>query len=241
MIPQKPPSAAFDDFSALMDTLLGENGCPWDREQTHESLRRHLLEEAYETVEAINQNDMPSLCEELGDVFLQVMFHAKLAEKSGEFTIDDVITAVTNKLVSRHTHIFGTEVAENAEDVIKVWERNKEKERSGKGENTLNSVPKALPSLMRAEKVLKRAGETLPNARAVADDITIRLQNMFNHDNNVMLSDNVGWVLFLMVKLALILKVNPEFALTNVTEAFINTNSPENPAVGGYILKEDTE
>jgi len=147
----------FDDFLNLMDTLLGEDGCPWDREQTHESLRQYLLEECYETIEAINTGDMAALREELGDVLLQVVFHAKLAEKANAFTIDDVIADVSHKLTSRHTHVFGEDTAASAEEVIKVWEANKQKEQMQSTYETMMAVPKALPALMRASKVLKYA------------------------------------------------------------------------------------
>ena len=119
----------FNEFLQLMDTLLGENGCPWDKEQTHESMRQYLLEESHEVIEAIDRKDMASLKEELGDLLLQVVFHSKLAEKAGEFTIDDVIAAVSDKLVRRHTHVFGDDTAASAEEVAKIWERNKAKER----------------------------------------------------------------------------------------------------------------
>ena len=116
----------------IMDKLLGEGGCPWDREQTHKSLRKYMLEECGEAVEAIDSGDMQALKEELGDVLLQVVFHAKLAEKAGIFTIDDVIEGISNKLVSRHTHVFGDDTAATAEDVVKIWEANKMKERADK-------------------------------------------------------------------------------------------------------------
>jgi len=120
----------FDNFLAVMDRLLGEDGCPWDKEQTHESLRQYLLEECHETIEAINSGDMTSLKDELGDVLLQVVFHAKLAEIAGSFTMDDVITGITDKMIRRHTHIFGDDTAQTPEEVMQLWEANKQKERN---------------------------------------------------------------------------------------------------------------
>ena len=149
----------FENFLNLMDTLLGENGCPWDKEQTHESLRPYLLEECYETLEAIDSGDMAALREELGDMLLQVVFHAKLAEKAGGFTIDDVIAGVCHKLTSRHSHIFGEDTATSAEDVLKVWEANKKKERRLTPYEAMAAVPRAMPALMRASKVVKIASE----------------------------------------------------------------------------------
>ena len=108
-----------------MDYLLGNNGCPWDKAQTHESLRPNMLEEAAEAAEAIDSRDMEALAEELGDVLLQVLFHAKIAEKNGSFTIEDVLQKLSDKLISRHTHVFGSDTALTAEDALMVWEKNK--------------------------------------------------------------------------------------------------------------------
>jgi len=113
----------------IMDTLLGENGCPWDREQTHQSLRANMLEECNEAIEAIDKSDMEALKEELGDVLLQVIFHAKIAEKAGHFSLQDVITVLAEKLTSRHTHIFGEDKATTAEDALRIWNENKIKAR----------------------------------------------------------------------------------------------------------------
>lgn len=121
------------DLLQVMDTLLGENGCPWDREQTHESLKPYMLEECNEAIEAIDSGDMDALCEELGDVLLQVVFHAKLAERAGGFTLDDVVKGITKKLVSRHSHVFGNDKAANIAEVKAIWEANKKKEREKKG------------------------------------------------------------------------------------------------------------
>jgi len=119
-----------DKLLSTMDTLLGQNGCPWDKEQTHESLCKYMLEECNEAIDAVNQLDMTALKEELGDVLLQVVFHAKIAEKAGHFTMDDVINTLTDKLISRHSHIFGSDTAQTAEDVMRIWNANKEKERA---------------------------------------------------------------------------------------------------------------
>ena len=109
----------------IMDTLLGENGCPWDREQTHESLAQNMLEEAGEAVQAIKGGDMANLKEELGDVLLQVVFHGKIAEKNGDFNMDDILEALCRKLVMRHTHVFGDDKAHTAEDALRIWRANK--------------------------------------------------------------------------------------------------------------------
>ncbi|MCL2603817.1 MAG: nucleotide pyrophosphohydrolase [Defluviitaleaceae bacterium] len=114
-----------DELNGILDTLLGENGCPWDRAQTHESLIPNLLEESNEAIEAIGKEDMAALCEELGDVLLQVVFHAKLAERAGIFNMDDVIRGLRGKLIRRHTHVFGDEKASTPEEALRIWEANK--------------------------------------------------------------------------------------------------------------------
>jgi len=217
----------FNNFLELMDKLLGENGCPWDKEQTHETLRPYLLEECYESIEAINGKDMASLKEELGDVLLQVVFHAKLAEKSGDFTIDDVIEAVTQKLISRHTHIFGTDVAKSPAEVLQVWEANKEKEQPRSTKQAMEAVPKALPALVRASKVLKRSGKKAPGIEALYKDIHANLKGLAASKAKAF--ETYGKILLQMVDLSAILGVNAEFSLTNAVEGFINTNSAETP------------
>jgi MazG family protein len=114
-----------NELNGILETLLGGEGCPWDRAQTHESLRPNLLEECNEVIEAINKKDMAALCEELGDVLLQVVFHAKLAEGSGGFNINDVIAGLCEKLIRRHPHVFGGKKAVDAEDALRIWEENK--------------------------------------------------------------------------------------------------------------------
>jgi tetrapyrrole methylase family protein/MazG family protein len=115
-----------DELNGILETLLGDEGCPWDRAQTHESLRPYLLEECQEVLDAIDKKDMAALREELGDVLLQVVFHAKLAERAGAFNIEDVIKGLNEKLIRRHTHVFGDEKAASAEDALRIWNRNKQ-------------------------------------------------------------------------------------------------------------------
>ncbi|MCL2224523.1 MAG: MazG family protein [Defluviitaleaceae bacterium] len=209
----------FEKFLGVMDVLLGENGCPWDREQTHESLRQYMLEECYEAIDAIDCGDMNALRDELGDVLLQVVFHAKLAEKAGAFGIDDVIKSVSDKLVSRHTHIFGEEKANDVEDVKRIWEANKEKEREGSAVSAMNSVPKALPALVRAAKVIKRSKKELPPAEEIITRIDEQLKNTAVKDIDF------GNILLSLAALSNILDINAEFSLTKALEAFINTES----------------
>ena len=143
----------------VMNTLLGEHGCPWDKAQTHESLRKNLLEEAHEVVEAIDSHDMDHLKEELGDVLLQVVFHAKLAEQEGAFNLQDVVEAVAAKMIRRHPHIFADGKADDAETVLTNWEEIKKQEKAGQPEaqSIMSKLPPTLPALMQAEKVQQKA------------------------------------------------------------------------------------
>lgn len=209
----------FEKFLQLMDILLGENGCPWDKEQTHESLRTHMLEECYEAIDAIDSGDKAALCEELGDVLLQVVFHAKLAEKAGSFTIDDIIETVSKKLISRHTHIFGDDKATSGDEVIKIWEANKEKEGKASKTAAMQAVPRALPALMRASKVIKRSKAPLPPPEKLIEEIRVNLAE------KVVRNEEFGKILLALVSLGNILDINAEFSLTNALEAFITENS----------------
>ena len=168
-----------EDLLAIVETLRSPEGCPWDQKQTHESIRRDLIEEAYEVVEAIDQSDPVALQEELGDVLLQVVFHADLAKDNGHFTFNDVCNGICNKLLRRHPHVFGSETAKNMDDVMKIWEEEKQKETKNltsapekpRTADRLHAVPKALPALIASEKVQSRAsrlGVPLPSLEAQA-------------------------------------------------------------------------
>ena len=149
------------DFSSLvriMALLRAEDGCPWDREQTHESIRANMIEETYEVIEAIDNNDPVLLREELGDALLQIVFHARISEEAGDFNVEDVIHDICAKLIHRHPHIFANVQADTSEQVLSNWEaiKTEEKQRIGLS-GTLNSIPPALPSLMRAQKMVKKS------------------------------------------------------------------------------------
>jgi len=217
----------FDDFKKIMETLTGENGCPWDKTQTHETLKQYLIEECYEVLEAINEKDVENLREELGDVLLQVVFHSVLAEKSNEFSLSEVIDGISKKMIYRHPHVFSDVSAENAREVLLNWEELKKKEKGYKTPaDPLKSVPKSLPALMRAQKVLKKAktGETESSFIKTLNE----LKNTLNDINTDSLRNNehceciIGEILIKTVKISNFLKINSEFALTNAVEKFIN-------------------
>ena len=150
----------FDDLCLILEILRGEGGCPWDAEQTHQSIRKNFIEETYEVLEAIDNNDTKLLREELGDVMLQVVFHTQMEKELGNFNIDDVANDVCVKLIHRHPHIFGNITAGTSEEVLSNWEaiKNEEKKRETMYDR-LSSIPPMTPALMRAAKVAKKSGE----------------------------------------------------------------------------------
>ena len=145
----------FDKLVEIADTLHGPNGCPWDKEQTFQSLRPHVLEEVHELLEAIDDDDAEGMVEELGDVLFQILFFAKLGEKSGRYYLKDIIDVVSEKLVRRHPHVFGDIKVENADEVIHHWERVKKEEKKGR-KNLLEGIPKTLNGLARAQKIVSK-------------------------------------------------------------------------------------
>jgi XTP/dITP diphosphohydrolase/tetrapyrrole methylase family protein/MazG family protein len=171
--------SALDDLRRTMAKLRAPDGCPWDREQTHQTLARCLIDECSELLETIDRNDLPHMREELGDVLLQVVFHAQLAAERGEFDFDDVARDINDKLVRRHPHVFAqTATAENATEVIEVWEKIKAGEKAARGrtESTIfKKLPPRLPALLFADEVAKRlAKQTLPAADVVDEDAIAR-------------------------------------------------------------------
>lgn len=220
---------SFDDFMGIIRKLRSKEGCPWDREQTHESLRTCMLEECYEAIEAINNKDNENLCEELGDILLQVALHSVIAEETKEFNINDVISGVADKMIRRHPHVFGDVKVEDAEGVIKNWEEIKktEKKTSNIKEELLN-IPKALPANIRAEKVQRKAaknGMDFEDYKQVLNKVYEELEELkesieIGDKSNI--SDEFGDVMFSMINLSRFLQLNAENSLTNATNKFIN-------------------
>lgn len=222
---------SLDDFIGIMRKLISEDGCPWDKVQTHESLRRYLIEESYEAIDAINNNDKENLCEELGDVLLQVVFHSLIAEKNSDFSFDDVINGVSEKMIRRHPHIFANENAETAQEVLKNWDEIKKVEKNYSSvTDTLKSVPKSFPALMRAEKVQNKAAkvgfdfeevsQTIDKLEEEIAELKAELNKTTVKECKIM--EEYGDLLFAATNISRFLKINPEFALTNATEKFIN-------------------
>lgn len=219
----------FEELLNIMNILRSKDGCPWDREQTHETLKRYLIEECYEVIETIDLKDKDKMCEELGDVLLQVIFHSQIAKEAKTFDINDVITNICKKMISRHGHVFGETKLETAEQVLDVWEKNKKVEKGQKTQTeVLKSVPSVLPALIRAYKVQSKAakvGFDWDNIEDVFDKIEeelIELKNEIKLNKQKEINEEMGDLLFAVVNLSRYLKVFPELALTGTTEKFIN-------------------
>lgn len=217
-----------NDMLQIMRILRSENGCPWDREQDHKSIRRDFIEEVYEAVEAIDTDNSELLREELGDVLLQVVFHARIEEENGRFDFGDVVNEVCQKLVMRHPHVFGDITAETSEEVLKNWNDIKQKTKGQESYyETLESVSPALPALMRAQKVgqrAKRAGMDFRNA----EDALAQLESEIAELKEAMASgvkadidEEFGDILFSCTNLARQLGVESEESLTRSTEKFM--------------------
>lgn len=212
------------DLVEIMKILRGENGCAWDREQDHHSIRMNVLEEAYEVMEAIDAEDSELLKEELGDLLLQVVFHAQLENEAGSFDFDGVCDGICKKLIYRHPHVFGNIHVENSAEVLKNWDSLKSR---SKGEETaserLRSVPKLLPALMRGDKVCKRAvnaglnGVTKEFALQYLKDC-VRALEMSNDDET---EEKIGEILFACCNLSNIYKKESEKSLTMAINRFI--------------------
>ena len=209
------------DLIDIVRILRGPGGCPWDQVQTHESIRRDLLEEAYELVEAIDRCDPANLKEELGDVLLQVAFHTVLEDEQGGMTLDEVADGVCKKLIYRHPHVFGRVTVSGTEEVLSNWEKLKQVEKDQKSAtDTLEAVARALPALWRAEKVQKKAqkaGLNQPDPTALKEELARHVQELDGENTQQVL----GELLFAAVNLARQQHVDPEVALNEVTDRFI--------------------
>ncbi|MBD5143654.1 MAG: nucleoside triphosphate pyrophosphohydrolase [Ruminococcus sp.] len=216
------------DLREIVKILRSPEGCPWDKEQNHSSIRNDFLEEAYEAVEAIDLLDMPLLREELGDVLLQVVFHCTLAEEEQAFDFDAVCDEICRKLMIRHPHVFGSVKAETAETVLKNWDEIKKKTKHQENyTDTLNSVAKSLPALARAQKIGKRASragmdfENLEQACSCIPSEYDELQSAMLSGDVVHIEEELGDLLFSCVNTARHLNIDAEQALSKATEKFI--------------------
>lgn len=216
----------FLELLSVVARLRGDGGCPWDREQTRASLRPNLIEETYEVLDALDRGDVARLREELGDLLFQVVFHAEIARERGEFSMGDLLETLVAKMIRRHPHVFGDRRVETAAQALAQWETVKERERTSEGRSLLAGIPRALPALLRAQQVQRRAarvGFDWPDAAAALekvheelDEVTTALREVDGPGRE----QEVGDLLFAVVNVARLAGVDPERALQSATDRF---------------------
>lgn len=217
----------FNDLVEIMKILRSPEGCPWDRVQTHESIRSNFIEETYEAIEAIDTNDTELMREELGDVMMQVVFHALMEEENGNFDISDVCDEVCKKLILRHPHVFADTVADTADQVLTNWDKIKMESKSQKSQTeVLASVSKALPALMYSQKIQHKAAkvgfdfEKTDDAMMKVEEELSELKSAISNNDEENMSEELGDLLFSVVNVARFIKVDSEKALYDATLKF---------------------
>lgn len=222
------PCYNMQDLIDIMRILRAPGGCPWDAEQTHESIKKNLIEETYEAVEAINKGDNELLCEELGDLLMQIVFHAQMESEKGEFGFDEVVDGVCKKLIVRHPHVFGDVTVSSVDDVLTNWDDIKKKT---KGQKTVTesmfSVPRELPALMRATKLQKKAADIgfdwddVGGALDKLEEEIAELREAIANNDSENACEELGDVLFSAVNVSRFIKVDAEEALTSASDKFL--------------------
>jgi len=222
----KNEQQGFGQLMEIMRRLRAPGGCPWDAEQSHESLKRYLLEESYEVIEAIDSGDRDNLKEELGDLLLQPVFHAAIAEEQGAFTMNDVLEAINEKLIRRHPHVFGEAVIESSEAQVANWEKIKKQEKGVARKSALSGVPKELPALMQAQKITEKAARVGFDWEHT-DQVFAKVMEELHEFEEAMLSGDqqemeaeLGDLLFAIVNLGRFLAIDPEEALRKTIQRF---------------------
>lgn len=218
-----------NDLVSIVSALRAPDGCPWDREQTHESIKKNFIEETYEVVEAINKKSTEGLKEELGDILLQVALHAEMESEKGNFDFNDVANDIVKKLVIRHPHVFGDVVAKNTDEALNSWDAVKLQTKGMKSQSeSMISVPRELPALMRAQKVQHKAAKVGFDWQSV-DGAVDKLYEEINelkmamsHNDRCEIEDEFGDVLFSCVNISRFLKLDSEEALTAATDKFVS-------------------
>uniref|UniRef100_A0A7C4EJS8 Nucleoside triphosphate pyrophosphohydrolase n=1 Tax=Thermodesulfovibrio aggregans TaxID=86166 RepID=A0A7C4EJS8_9BACT len=218
-------SEKFQKLVEIIEKLRSEKGCPWDRVQTHDTLKRYLLEETYELIEAIEKKDDKAIKEELGDLLLQIVLHSQIAKEDGKFNIDDVIEKICKKMISRHPHVFGEAYFETPEEVINQWDERKRQE--GKLScSILEGIPIALPSLLRAYKIQSRVSkvgfdwDSVQGIFSKIEEEIKELKNAIKSGDKDKMEEEIGDLLFSVVNLARFLKIDPEGALRKTNRKF---------------------
>jgi len=219
--------SSFDELVKIMEILREK--CPWDRLQTHESLKRYLIEETYEVLEAIDEKDYSKLKEELGDVLLQVVFHAKIAQENDSFDIYDVISNICEKMKKRHTHVFGNDIAKTSDEVLNNWDRIKNEEKNLKNiSESMESIPNHLPALMRSQKIQEKASrvgfdwDNIDDAlKKVYEELSEFEEIMSKDEQKDRIKEEIGDILFAVVNIARFCNVDAEDALRLTNKKFI--------------------
>ncbi len=214
-----------EELIDVVAKLRAPDGCPWDREQTHASLRPNMLEEAYEAVDAIDDNDAPHLREELGDVLLQVLLHSQIASEANEFTLDDVAKELKEKLIHRHPHVFGTAKINNADDVLKTWDKLKSEEKTER-KSAMDGLSRSQAALIAAQKISKRAIKTgfeWPNEESLYECVMSEIEEFKEAEkekDKAHMEEEMGDILFAIVNLARWNKIDAEQALLKANKKF---------------------
>lgn len=217
----------FKKLVEIMAALRSESGCPWDKEQTRQSLTPFLVEETYEVLDAIERNDPVQIKEELGDLLFQIIFHCQVAKESAEFDISDVVDSISRKMIHRHPHVFGEEKFETSEEVLKQWEERK-KEEGKQRDSILEGIPKQMPSLLRAHRIQSRAArvgfdwEKREDVIKKLDEEIAEFKEALNSEDQAAMQDELGDVFFSLVNIARFIGVNPEEALRRTISKFIH-------------------
>ena len=218
----------FKKLTEIVNTLMGENGCPWDKVQTRESLKPYLIEEAYETLEALDGNNPEEIKEELGDLLYQILFHAKISENKNEFNITDVIESISNKMEHRHPHVFKKETLETPDEVATQWEEIKIKEKGKAGrKSVLDGIPSYLPSLLRSQKLQKKAAnhgfdwDKISSVFDKLDEEVAEFKKAILSGKKKDVKEELGDILFVIVNIAKFNKIDAEEALRATNNKFI--------------------
>jgi len=224
-VPPLGEGTSFESFAEIVAHLRAPNGCPWDREQTHESLRKHLLEESYEAISAIDSGDFADMREEFGDLLLQVVLHSQIANEESQFNVNQVIHGIHSKIVRRHPHVFGDLKVEGVDGVLANWEKLKEKERGKKkdGKGFLDGVPLALPALSQAQEYQDRAarvGFDWPEIEGVLDKVREEIEEIKNAETDFELASEIGDLFFALVNVARWKHIDAESALRGTNMKF---------------------
>ncbi|MBN6889740.1 tetrapyrrole methylase family protein / MazG family protein [Cytobacillus horneckiae] len=216
---------SFNKLREIIAVLRGPNGCPWDKKQTHESLKKYLIEEAYELIEAIDEDDIDHIIEELGDVLLQVLLHAQIGEDEGFFSIEDIIQGLSEKMIRRHPHVFGEVEAENVDEVLQNWQSIKAEEKGEKPASLLDGIPASYPQLLKAEALQKKAakvGFDWEEVSSIWDKVREEIKEfeIETENNNENMISEFGDILFAFVNIARYYQINPEEALNRTNKKF---------------------